>query len=85
MEDKKTFVEETDYKELFESAYDQRKKLEDIVKDLENEIESLRAQVEELENQIEAMKEDAEGMESFTSFLSGQIIGLKFALRGRDE
>ncbi len=81
MENEKTFVNETDYKELFLSAYDQRKKLEDIVKDRENEIEGLREQIAELEKQVADLKEDAASTESFTSFLSGQIIGLKYAIR----
>lgn len=77
----KTFVEETDYKELFLSAYHQKQELEDIVKDRENEIESLREQIAELEKQVADLKEDAASTEGFTSFLSGQIIGLKYAIR----
>jgi len=81
MEDKETFVEETNYKELFDCKYAQCKRLEETNSALTDKVEDLERELAEARREAADVRGHVDVLEGRIDNLMGQVDAYKYAIR----
>jgi chromosome segregation ATPase len=81
MENKKTFVDETDYKALWKHSYDECEKLKETNSALTDKVEDLEQELAEVRRTLTDANDHIRRLEARIDNLIGQVDAYKYAIR----
>lgn len=81
MEDNTKFVNETDYKSLWEYTNKKRDEAEALASDRLDQIEDLEQELAEVRRELQDAEHDKANMGDHINRLTGEVSGLKYAIR----
>ena len=81
MEDNKTFVNETDYKSLWEYTNKKCNEAEELASARLDQIEDLEQELAEVRRELQDAEHDKAAMSDHINRLTGEVSGLKYAIR----
>ena len=81
MEDNTKFVNETDYKSLWQGSRDERERLKETNSALTDKVEDLERELAEARRALQDAEHDKAAMGDHINRLTGEVSGLKYAIR----